>query len=136
MIKTALSDYNKNRTDRAFMQNMYAEVFYPYDEYSNWCAIYMYHLAKAAMFETPPIPIVARSWLKVGNHIEKPKTGDLIILWRASIDSWKGHVGIFLRFYGKDRVYVLGGNQGPVKSVCIQPYPIKNLLGYRRLGIG
>lgn len=74
----------------------------------------------------------ARSWLLVGEEIVDPKLGDIVVFWRESLESWKGHVGIFIGFSeDKRRVFCLGGNQR--NKVCILPYDAERVLGYRRL---
>ena len=70
----------------------------------------------------------ARSWLTVGSKATTPITGDIVVLWRSSKDSWKGHVG----FYVANRngfIYILGGNQN--NQVKISAYPEHRLLEYR-----
>jgi len=74
----------------------------------------------------------ARSWLKVGTNTSDPSPGDIVVFWRESIDSWKGHVGVFMG-YSSDgkRVFSLGGNQG--NAVSIAAYDANKVLGYRKL---
>jgi len=72
----------------------------------------------------------ARSWLDVGEETLDPLKGYIVILWRESESSWKGHVGIFIRD-DDTNIYVLGGNQN--NEVNISPYPKGRLLGYRKL---
>ncbi len=72
----------------------------------------------------------ARSWLKVGKKVTEPQMGDVVVLWRESKQSWKGHVGIFIR-RSSNWIYVLGGNQN--NQVKISAYRSNRLLGYRRL---
>lgn len=72
----------------------------------------------------------ARSWLKVGRRVSEPKLGDIVVFWRESRSSWKGHVAFFVR-ETKNWVYVLGGNQN--NQVKISAYPKNRLLQYRRL---
>lgn len=72
----------------------------------------------------------ARSWLNVGYHVDTPQIGDVVVFWRESRDSWKGHVAFFINKVG-DQVYVLGGNQN--NMVCIAPYNEIQVLDYRRL---
>jgi uncharacterized protein (TIGR02594 family) len=70
----------------------------------------------------------ARSWLDWGRKISKPVPGCVVVFWRSSPASWKGHVG----FYVGDAasyVKVLGGNQG--NAVTISTYPKSRVLGYR-----
>ena len=91
----------------------------------NWCTI------KAGINSRPARAASARSWLEVGAPVTVAATGDLVIFWRESSHSWKGHVGIFIRPAPQDGVYVLGGNQGG--RVGIAAYPARQVLGYRRL---
>lgn len=74
----------------------------------------------------------ARSWLNVGTKVTEPEPGDVVVFWRESPQSWKGHVGIFLGFSGdKKRVYCLGGNQG--NRVSVSAYRVNTVLSYQRL---
>ena len=77
-----------------------------------------------------PTWVNARSWLKVGQRVSKPKLGDVVIFWRDNPNSWKGHVAFFVR-ETKNWVYVLGGNQN--NQVKISAYPKHRLLQYRSL---
>lgn len=74
--------------------------------------------------------LAARDWLTVGTKVDTPRIGDVVIFWRESRGSWKGHVGLYA---GEDRdsIFVLGGNQR--NGVNIRPYARARLLGYRRL---
>jgi uncharacterized protein (TIGR02594 family) len=70
----------------------------------------------------------ARSWLSWGQEVTTPFPGAVVVLWRDSPDSWKGHVGFFVRAT-TDHVYLLGGNQSD--QVNITRYPKKRVLRYR-----
>ncbi len=72
----------------------------------------------------------ARSWLKVGTSTTNPQIGDIVVLWRESRSSWKGHVGFFVRETSR-HIYILGGNQG--NAVNIKAYNKNRLLEYRKL---
>ena len=72
----------------------------------------------------------ARSFLNVGEEICDPKMGDFTVLWRESPESWKGHVGIYIR-ETKYWIYILGGNQN--NQVKIKAYPKSRVLQHRRL---
>ncbi|MFN5911390.1 MAG: hypothetical protein ACK45H_08660 [Bacteroidota bacterium] len=54
----------------------------------------------------------------------------MVVFWREAMDSYKGHVGIWLGETAEG-VVCLGGNQD--NSVCIRVYEKTNVLGYRRL---
>lgn len=74
----------------------------------------------------------ARSWLNIGTKVTMPEPGDIVVFWRESPQSWKGHVGVFLGFSAdKKRVYCLGGNQG--NRVSISGYRANTVLSYQRL---
>lgn len=72
----------------------------------------------------------ARSFLNVGYKVDKPKIGDIVVFWRESPDSWKGHVAFFIR-ETENEIYVLGGNQN--NEVSIKPYSKKRFLEYRNV---
>jgi hypothetical protein len=54
--------------------------------------------------------------------------GCITVLYRDDPDSWKGHVGFFLRA-DSESVYLFGGNQ--LGRVCENAYPRESVLGYR-----
>ena len=94
-----------------------------------WCSAFMNWCAKMSNHEYTK-RLNARSWLDVGYPIDQPKPGDVVILWREKIESWRGHVGLFVT-KTNTHVWILGGNQ--TNSVRITRYPIHKVLGYRRL---
>jgi uncharacterized protein (TIGR02594 family) len=98
-------------------------------ENTPWCDAFMDWVALKAGAR-PTEGLNARAWLNEGNPVKNPQRGDLVILWRESIDSWKGHVGLFIRESDKS-VWILGGNQQ--NSVRISAYRKNRVLGYRRL---
>jgi uncharacterized protein (TIGR02594 family) len=72
----------------------------------------------------------ARSWLKWGSELKKPKPGAVTVFWRGSPTGWQGHVALYLGPGDKaGTVKVLGGNQS--NGVTIQDYSEAQLLGYR-----
>ena len=94
-----------------------------------WCSAYANWVAKMAGYEYSGA-LTARSWLSIGTSTDTPEPGDVVVLWRESPKSWKGHVGFFIK-ETKRYVYVLGGNQR--NSVCIKAYPKERLLDYKKL---
>ncbi len=70
----------------------------------------------------------ARSWLDWGTELSIPKKGCVVIFWRGSIDSWKGHVAVLLE-ETDNKVKVLGGNQS--NGVNPEWYSKETILGYR-----
>ncbi len=101
------------------------------DDETPWCSFFMNWVAQKADLESSKLGN-ARSWLNVGLPVTQPEPGDVVIFWRGSIDSYKGHVGLFMG-YSQDhtRVYVLGGNQND--QVSQSAYGVDQLLGFRRL---
>ncbi len=96
-----------------------------------WCSLFMNWVAYKAGLERSN-KLSARSWLNVGIPIENPEPGDVVIFWRESRESWKGHVGIFTGFSpNSSRIYCLGGNQG--NQVSVTAKSMDRILGYRRL---
>ena len=99
------------------------------DDETAWCSAFVNYCAKVNGYQYSG-KLTARSWLDVGDEIKNPKQGDVVVFWRESIDSWKGHVGLFIRDDGT-KIWTLGGNQN--NSVCIKGYPKERILAYRRL---
>ncbi|MEO0404527.1 MAG: TIGR02594 family protein [Bacteroidota bacterium] len=96
-----------------------------------WCSVFMNWVALKSDVERTK-KANARSWLHVGTPINQPEPGDVVIFWRESISSWKGHVGLFVGFsQDLKRIYCLGGNQND--QVSISAYGADRLLGFRRL---
>lgn len=71
----------------------------------------------------------ARSWQNFGQESANPEEGDIVVLWRESAKSWKGHVG-FLVKKGLTYVDLLGGNQG--NKVTTASYSRTRVLNYRK----
>lgn len=95
-----------------------------------WCAAFVNGVLATGGKETTG-KLNARSFLDWGTPTDTPKTGDVVVLWRDSPDSWKGHVGFYAGPGEKDGyIKILGGNQGD--SVSIKEYPADRVLGYRR----
>ena len=96
-----------------------------------WCSAFLNAVCILGNFERTG-ELTARSWLGAGYAPSngRHRIGDVCILWRESPDSWKGHVGIYIR-EDKKYVWLLGGNQR--NKVCIMKYRKSRVLGYRRL---
>lgn len=94
-----------------------------------WCAAFAGWTAKLAGVCYSK-RLNARSWLHIGVKTTVPAQGDVVVLWRESRISWKGHVGFFIREH-KGWIYVLGGNQN--NQVSIKAYPKSRLLEYRNI---
>jgi uncharacterized protein (TIGR02594 family) len=69
----------------------------------------------------------ARSWLKWGQKLDKPRRGCIVVLSRPG-DPASGHVGFYVDEEA-DRVMLLAVTAG--NRVTIAPYPRNRVLGYR-----
>lgn len=96
------------------------------DEVS-WCSSFICFCMETAGY-TSTNSAIARSWLEWGVPVERPVKGCVVVFWRYKKDSWKGHVGFFIKQDDK-YVYCLGGNQSD--SVNITKYRRSKVLGYR-----
>lgn len=104
------------------------------DDETPWCSTFMNWVAMKAGAARSDSGS-ARSWLTVGTPVDDPEPGDVVVFWRGSPHSHKGHVGIYQGFSeDRSRIYVLGGNQGD--QVGTTAYAAERLLGFRRLGPG
>ncbi|BDD11292.1 hypothetical protein FUAX_37240 [Fulvitalea axinellae] len=102
-----------------------------HDDETPWCSVFVNWCC-----EKSDLPrsrkANARSWLDVGTSTKDPRPGDVVVFWRESPDSWKGHVAIFLGFsHDNKSVFCLGGNQKD--SVCVASYGADKILSFRRL---
>jgi len=99
------------------------------EETTPWCAAFINWVAQQAGYEMTG-KLNARSFLDIGDEIQTPQLGDLVIFWRKSKNSVYGHVAIFIR-EAEHVLYVLSGNQK--NQVNISAYRKDRVLGYRRL---
>jgi uncharacterized protein (TIGR02594 family) len=104
------------------------------DDETPWCSIFVNWVAKKAGLKASG-KANARSWMLEGINVDNsPEPGDVVVFWRGSPDSWKGHVGFFFGFSSDgERVYCLGGNQG--NQVSVSAFSVDNVLGFRRLAV-
>lgn len=96
-----------------------------------WCAAFVGAvLAQIGLQGTGKLN--ARSYEKWGLPVSlrDAKPGDIVVFWRESPQSWKGHVAILVRFDGADRVIVRGGNQD--NTVKDESYPVGQIVAIRR----
>lgn len=95
---------------------------------TSWCAAFVNHCLKETGHKHTG-KLNARSFLELPGPVDEPELGDIVIFWRESPESWKGHVGFVIR-KRRGWVYVLGGNQR--NEVNIIAYQESRVLGYRR----
>ena len=136
LLEVALSQYGVTEIggvdDNEIIVQYFADIGHSWvkNDETAWCSCFMNWVALKDGKERSDM-LNARSWLEVGEPIEHPQCGDVVIFWRESVKSWKGHVGIYINEMD-GFINVLGGNQN--NSVCIKEYPKSRVLGYRRLG--
>lgn len=94
-----------------------------------WCAAFANWVLKESCYNYTG-KLNARSFLKLGEEIDKPELGDIVVFWRVKKNDWRGHVGFYIN-EDSDSVYCLGGNQS--NSVNIRPYDKNRVLGYRKI---
>lgn len=98
-----------------------------YDDKASWCSSFVnWSFAQVGVVGTRSA--LARSWLDWGRILEEPVFGCVVVLTREDANSWKGHVGFFLRA-DEGHVHLLGGNQ--LNEVREHFYPQSTVLGYR-----
>ncbi len=137
LLKIALQQYGvteiKGQMDNKRIVNYFQEIGHSWvkDDETAWCSAFVNWVALKAGYKGSG-HLTARSWLQIGHPITSPSVGDIVIFWRVSKDSWKGHVGFYISHSQDGKyIYCLGGNQQ--NSVNISPYPTSRLLGYRTL---
>lgn len=102
------------------------------DDETPWCAAFVGAvLAEAG--ETGTGKLNARSYSDWGVAVEHDdiQKGDVVVLWRESPSSWKGHVAFAASGIKDDgTIDLLGGNQG--NAVSVQAYPASRIVAVRR----
>ncbi|MFC5477771.1 TIGR02594 family protein [Massilia suwonensis] len=93
------------------------DIYYPGDDVP-WCGLFTAHCIGATLPDEvlPKDPLTARAWERFGDPTE-PRFGAIMVFWRGSITSGKGHVGFYA---GEDTkaFRILGGNQSDRVSVA------------------
>jgi uncharacterized protein (TIGR02594 family) len=84
-----------------------------------WCGLFVAHCVGATLpaEPMPANPLGARNWQKFGKQVTPPVEGAVLVFWRESKTSGKGHVG-FYNGEDKDAYHVLGGNQSDSVSIA------------------
>lgn len=99
-----------------------------------WCGLFVGAMVQdCGLTDIPDTPEMARDWLNVGEHVESKdaEPGDIVVLWRGSPSSWKGHVAFYEDSNALNGVKLLGGNQR--NTVSVVTYARNQVLGIRRL---
>lgn len=99
------------------------------DDETAWCAAAANAALKLSGWKGTD-KLNARSFLELGVEVEDPRIGDVVVLWRESPNSWKGHVGFFAGYDRKGGIIVLGGNQND--EFNFTTYDSNRLLQFRR----
>ncbi len=99
------------------------------DDETPWCSVFANWICTKLDLPKSGKPN-ARSWVNVGKTTHQPKPGDIVVFWRESITSWKGHVGFYLGHSpDQSKIFCLGGNQG--NEVSIAPYDAAKVLRFQ-----
>jgi uncharacterized protein (TIGR02594 family) len=95
---------------------MALELDYKNDD-TPWCGLFVAHCIGSSLPNEalPTTPLLARAWRKFGISCA-PQLGAVLVFWRESPNSSKGHVGFY---HGEDasHYHVLGGNQSDAVNV-------------------
>jgi uncharacterized protein (TIGR02594 family) len=110
--------------DNPRVQKYYADAGFPEVKHDSvpWCAAFVGAMLKRAN-ERPSGSLLARSYLKWGDVLRKPKQGCIVVLARGN-STFLGHVAFYVR-----PGCILGGNQSD--KVSIAPFDSRKVLGYR-----
>lgn len=96
-----------------------------------WCSIFLNWVAHKAGYERTKDGR-ARSWSQIGEAVQEPQPGDIILVGTNGNPEKVYHVGIFTGFSSDgQQVFCLGGNQ--TNRVSITRYWRKNVAAFRRL---
>jgi uncharacterized protein (TIGR02594 family) len=126
-------DYPGPRHNPRVIEYLNTTGYQANNDETSWCSAFVnWCMLKARQRGTNNA--AARSWLTYGQALGSPRPGCIVVLWRESPSSWKGHVGLFEGFDVGNRVRLLGGNQGGGvgwDEVCVANFPQERVLGYR-----
>jgi len=84
-----------------------------------WCGLFVAHCIGSQLPQEPlpNNPLGARQWEKFGHVEATPCLGAVMVFWRESKQSGKGHVGFYWA-EDNDAYHILGGNQSNSVSVA------------------
>lgn len=92
------------------------------DDETPWCGTFMHGVFTEAKLKPVAKAAAARSWSNLPTKLAGPAIGAIVVFWRDSPTSGKGHVGLVA---GRDQfgnIMVIGGNQGD--AVTIKPFTL------------
>lgn len=124
-----VAEYPGPRHNQRILQYFGATSLAPFNgDETPWCAAFVNWCLQECWIEGTNAAN-ARSFMDWGEE-SSGKCGDIVVFWRESPRSWKGHVAFLLD--KTDRwVYAVGGNQG--NAVSVRHYDAHRVLGYRRV---
>lgn len=95
-----------------------------------WCGLFVGHCIASQLPREPlpANPLGARAYQSFGKQV-MPQPGAIMVFWRESKMSGKGHVGFYVGEDQADNFLILGGNQG--NEVSIIGKPRERFLGAR-----
>ena len=103
------------------------------DDETSWCAAFAGAMLKRSNCAYLPSVLEARKYLQYGHALDEPEEGCLVVFWRESPSSWKGHVA-FVESFTADTLTIIGGNQSNAvtRLVVARTGPKSQVIGYRR----
>ncbi|MFZ2524453.1 MAG: TIGR02594 family protein [Candidatus Ferrigenium altingense] len=90
-----------------------------------WCGGFVAYCLTQAGIEPPAKYAGAKEWLTWGAPLKYASEGCIVVFTRAG----GGHVGFVVGMDERNRLMVLGGNQGD--KVSIAPFDLSRVVGYR-----
>ena len=133
MIRTAVGLYGTKEISGVENNPKIVEFFQAtgqrniHNDETHWCSAFIMYCAKMNGYGYPKNAL-ARSWMRVGEKVDKPEVGDLVVFGWG--ESYHGHVVIYLGEVD-GMIIGLGGNQDD--EVNVMPFSKEYILGYRRL---
>lgn len=120
-------------------QGRYVRLYLNGKERLPWCAGFVSYVLSKANIDEFGYELSARAFYnkarKLGLITQTPQPGDLIVFWRESKDSFKGHIGI-VETINNQRITTIEGNVGKypakVKRFEYTLGKIPKLLGFVR----
>lgn len=127
-----LTDSTKSSAYNIRVSEMAKYCQIPYTNNDSWCSIFLNYLAKKSGYEYSRSS-GATSWLKMGKRLPNFVEGCIVIYWRDSFISGKGHVGIGTAIVGNKIKLLSGNSSNPGQVIEHFSYPINQVLGYIQL---